>query len=134
MRIKSLLAVGVAALVMSGCIFTGGSPSKSPLANSPQGVAGVVTAASRTYEGELLTVTKADLTLRTSDGIVVIPYSRLESGGFSAIDVDIVGAPSPRNLDQLRYASRYPYGIPDAAMKAILAQLGRPAPDTVGAR
>jgi len=28
MRIKSLLAVGVAALVMSGCIFTGGSPSK----------------------------------------------------------------------------------------------------------
>jgi hypothetical protein len=115
---------------MTGCIYTGGSPSKAPLANSPEGVAGVVALHSDVYQGELLTVTKADLTLRTSERVVVIPYSLVESGAFSAIDVDIVGVPSPTNLSQLRYASRYPYGVPDAAMKAILAKIGRSAPDT----
>jgi hypothetical protein len=89
---------------------------------------------SRTYEGELLTVTRADLTMRTSEAVVVIPYSQIESGDFSAIDVGIAKAPSPRNLDQLRYASRFPYGIPDAAMKAILSKMGRSAPDTARTR
>jgi hypothetical protein len=120
--------------VATGCIYTGGSPSKSPLANSPEGVAGVVTVAGNVYEGELLTVTRADLTMRTSEAVVVIPYSQIESGGFAAIDVDIAGVPSPRHLDQLRYASRFPYGIPDPALKAILSKMGRPAPDTVRTR
>ena len=133
MRNVSFPALGVVALTVTGCIYTGGSPSKSPLANSPEGVAGVVTAAARVYEGELLTVTRADLTMRTSEAVVVIPYSEIESGDFGAIDVGIVGAPSPTNLYQLRYASRFPYGIPDAAMKAILSKLGRSVPDTVRA-
>ena len=130
MRNRRFAAPGVLALVVSGCIYTGGSPSKSPLANSPEGVAGVVTVATHVYEGELLAVTKADLTMRTPEAVVVIPYSQIESGGFSAIDVTIVGVPSPRNLSQLRYASRFPYGIPDAAMRAILSKMGRAAPDT----
>ncbi len=134
MRNGGFPALGVLALVVNGCIYTGGSPSKSPLANSPEGVAGVVTVATHVYEGELLTVTPADLTMRTSGAIVVIPYSQIESGGFSAIDVHIAGAPSPRNLNQLRYASRFPYGIPDAAMKAILSKMGRSAPDTARTR
>ncbi|HJP86727.1 MAG TPA: hypothetical protein VJ852_12095 [Gemmatimonadaceae bacterium] len=117
-------------LVGSGCIFTGGSPSESSLANSPQGVAGIVTVGPRVYEGELLTVTRTDLTLRTSTTVVVIPFSQIERGGFSEIDVYIAGAPSPTNLDQLRYASRFPYGIPAPAMKAILSSMGRSAPDT----
>jgi len=126
--------LGVLALLVNGCIYTGGSPSKSPLANSPEGVAGIVTVAMHVYKGELLTVTRADLTMRTSEGVVVIPYSQIESGSFSAIDVDIAGAPSPTHLYQLRYASRFPYGIPDAAMKAILSKMGRSAPDTVRTR
>ena len=133
MRHKILPALGVLGLGMGGCIFTGGSPSKSPLANSPKGVSGVVAAASHIYLGELLTVTDSDLTMRTSERIVVIPYSRLERGDFSEIEVNIAGAPSRRNRDQLRYASRYPYGIPDVAMKAILSKMGRSAPDTVRA-
>jgi len=133
-RTRGFPALGVLALVLSGCIYTGGSPAKSPLANSPEGVAGVVTVATRVYEGELLTVTRADLTMRTSEAVVVIPYSQIDSGGFSAIDVHIVGAPSSRNLDQLRYASRFPYGIPDAALKAILSRMGRSAPDTARMR
>ena len=118
----------------SGCLFTGGSPSKSPLANSPEGVGGVVTIATQVYEGELLTVTQADLTMRTSRAVVVIPFSQIESGDFSAIDVHIARAPSPTNLDQLRYASRFPYGIPEPAMKAILSRMLRIAPDTVRSR
>ena len=134
MRHGGLPALGVLTLLVSGCVYTGGSPSKSALASSPEGVAGVVRVATHVYEGELLTVTKADLTMRTSDAVVVIPYSQIERGGFSAIDVGIAGAPSPTHLDQLRYASRFPYGIPDAAMKAILSKIGRSAPDTARAR
>jgi hypothetical protein len=133
LTLTALGVVALAALTSTGCIFTGGSPSRAPLANSPKGVAGVVAAASDMYEGELLTVTRADLTLRTSERVVVIPYSLVDSGGFSAIDVHIVGAPSQRNLEQLRYASRYPYGVPDSAMRAILAKMGRSAPDTARA-
>jgi hypothetical protein len=126
--------VAVLALVANGCLFTGGSPSESPLANSPEGVAGVVSAAERVYEGELLAVTQADLTMRTSTDVVVIPFSRIESGAFAAIDVRFSRTPSPTKLDQLRYASRFPYGIPGPAINAILSKMVRLAPDTVRQR
>jgi hypothetical protein len=127
---NSNLLLGVVSLLASGCIFTGGSPKESPLAKSPEGVEGVVAAAARLYEGELLTVTRADLTMLTSTGVTVIPFSQIESGVFSAIDVRFSNVPSATKLDQLRYASRFPYGIPDPAMKAILSKRGRAAPDT----
>ena len=60
--------------------------------------------------------------------------AQIESGDFSAIGVHIAGPPSPTHLNQLRYASRFPYGILDAAMKAILSKMGRSAPDTARAR
>ncbi len=83
------------------------------------------------YEGELLTVTAADLTMLTSTGVIVIPFSQIESGVFAAIDVRIAGIPSPTKLDQLRYASRFPYGIKAPVMNAILSKIGRSAPDTL---
>jgi hypothetical protein len=53
------------------------------------------------------------------------------SGDFGSIDVMIKGAPSSRHFDQLRYASRYPYGIPAPALRDLLAYLQRPKTDTV---
>ena len=85
----------------------------------------------RVFEGELLAVTPADLTMLTSTGVIVIPFSQIARGVFPAIDVRISGTPSPTKFDQLRYASRFPYGIPEPAMKAILSHVIRSAPDTV---
>ena len=125
------LTLGILSLLASACIYTGGSPTESPFANLPDGVAGVVTVPAHVYEGELLTVTLADLTMLTQTSVIVIPFSQIERGVFSAIDVRIRGAPSPAQFDQLRYASRFPYGIPEPAMKAILSRRGRATPDTV---
>ena len=134
MRNNIFSFVGVLAVVASGCLYTGGSPAESPLANSPQGVTAIVTAAEHLYEGELLAVTQVDLTMRTSTDVVVIPFSQIERATFSEIDVRFARTPSSTKLDQLRYASRFPYGIPDPAMKAILAKTVRLAPDTVRPR
>ena len=130
MRNGSYVPLAILALLASGCLYTGGSPSASPLANSPEGVAGVVTVGTHLYEGELLTVTAADLTMLTPMGVIVIPFSQIESGVFAAIDVRIAGIPSPTKWSQLRYASRFPYGIKAPVMSAILAKIGQSAPDT----
>jgi hypothetical protein len=123
--------ITVALCVAASCYHTSPPVERDPLALSPRGVSGEVATNARTYTGELLTITANDLTMLSENRIVVIPFSLMGSGDFGSIDVMIKGAPSSRHFDQLRYASRYPYGIPAPALRDLLAYLQRPKTDTV---
>jgi hypothetical protein len=126
-RVLMMLALCGAA----ACYHTSPPVERDPLALSPRGVNGVVATSAQTFSGELLTITANDLTMLSENRIVVIPFSLMGTGDFRDIDVMLKGAPSSRHFDQLRYASRYPYGIPVPAMQDLLAYLQRPKTDTV---
>jgi hypothetical protein len=120
-----------AALTLAGCYRTSPPLGRDPLAQSPRGVYGEATTRAHTYAGELLAVSASDLTMLAEGQVVVVPFTQLAVGDFRNIGVMIKGQPSTRHFDQLRYASRFPYGIPTPALRAILAQYSRSAPDTV---
>ena len=125
-----------AALILAcaaACIHTSREPRDDPAVRSPLGVHGEIVAGDARYSGELLTITAADFTLLTERGVVVIPFAIAGDGRFKAIDVSTYHAPWEVHAQQLKYASRYPYGIPDVALAAILRQRGQTAPDTVKA-
>ena len=117
----------------TACVHTSREPRDDPAVRSPLGVHGDIDAGTTRYSGELLTISGSDFTLLTDRGVVVIPFSLAGDGRFNAIDVRTYHAPWEVHARQLKYASRYPYGIPDVALAAILRQRGQSAPDTVKA-
>jgi hypothetical protein len=125
------LTIALALFAIAGCYHTSPPVERDPLAMSPRGVTGEVVTSTHTYAGELLAITANDLTMLSENRIVVIPFAIMGKGDFGKIDVMLNGAPSTRHFDQLRYASRYPYGIPAPALRDLLAYLQRPKTDTV---
>jgi hypothetical protein len=120
-----------AAGVVTACIQTSPDPRIDPALRSPLGVHGQIDVGGDRYEGELLTITAADFALLTDRHLVVIPFAIAGDARFSAIGVSTFRAPWTTHAEQLKYASRYPYGIPPAALDAILRQRGQTAPDTI---
>lgn len=126
-------AAALFSILASFACYTSRDPLRDPHALSPLGVHGEIQTSARDYSGELLALTDADFILLTSEGVVVIPFSVAGDGKFASIGVSTVGAPWDRHARQLRYASRYPYGIPPAALTAILRSKAQAAPDTAKA-
>jgi hypothetical protein len=129
MRHMVLALCMTAIFFAGGCIYTGRSPRNDPVARSPLGVHGQIRVGRDRYAGELLAITSNDFVLLT-DRVVVIPFAIAGVGDFGSIDIGTYGAPWQIHAEQLRYASRYPYGIPAEALDAILRQHGQTAPDT----
>ena len=121
----ALVCLGVA------CIHTTPAPRDDPTIRAPLGVHGEIDVGGDRYSGELLTITGTDFTLLTDRRLVVIPFAIARDGRFKAIGIGTYGAPWEVHAEQLKYASRYPYGIPDVALAAILRQRGQVAPDTI---
>lgn len=129
---RSFLVVLLGALAGAAC-YTSRDPLRDPRALSPRGVHGDIETSARNYSGELLALTDADFVLLTDERLVVIPFVVARDGKFGSIGVSTFGAPWERHAEQLRYSSRYPYGIPPAALSAILRSKGQEAPDTAKA-
>lgn len=115
----------------AACIYTSPPATHDAIALSPLGVHGNITAGTNRYSGELLAITRTDFVLLTSRRLFVIPFQIAGPGDFSSIDVRTYGAPWETHATQLRYASRYPQGIPGVALAAILQSKGQTSPDTV---
>lgn len=129
MRSRPLAFLAFAAV--SSCIHTGPVPNRDPIVLSPLGVHGDIDVGANRYSGELLAITDREFLLLTSSRLFVIPFPIAGSGDFSSIDIRTYGAPWQTHAEQLRYASRYPQGIPAPALSAILRSKGQAAPDTV---
>jgi hypothetical protein len=127
---RALLALSIAATCLAAACYTSVDPRTDPTLRSPLGVHGEVDVGGSRYAGELLTITAADFTLLTDRRLVVIPFTVAGDGRFKSIGIGTYGPPWPANAEQLKYASRYPYGIPAVALEAILRQHGQTAPDT----
>ena len=86
--------------------------------------------------GELLAIDEFAYVLLVRGRVGVAPFAAVEHAFFaqvgSAASSPGVG-PSPRMRERVRLLSRFPYGIPRAAMTALLAESGQVAPDDLAA-
>lgn len=92
----------------------------------------------RTIAGELLMLDSASVTLLTPEGITVAPHVAVEEVRFAGFprlrpDRGMYYLP-PGIMDRIRLESRYPYGIPDPALQAIMRAKSQSRVDTVGAQ
>ena len=125
-----------AALALLSACMTSAHPASFEPARGPRGVEGTIVVSGRTHSPvELLAI--------HDSGYVVLVGGRVGFASFPAVTrawfrqlgpsvaTDRMGVPAPDMREQLRFASRFPYGIPDQAMAALLQRGGQQAPDNL---
>jgi hypothetical protein len=128
----------VALALVSGCAPTSAHPSAFEPAHVPYGVQGTLRVGATTYHDvELLAVQDSGYVVLTNSRIGVAPFRDVSLARFRrfgyAVPTDRNGIPTADAREQLRFLSRFPYGIPAPAMAALLQHAGQQAPDTLGA-
>ena len=127
----------LAALALASGCYTSPKPEVYGPALSPTGIHGVLQARSGVrVSGELLEVRDSAYVMLVSDRVVIIPYGVLSSGSFDHQDwttFDSFAHPSVETRQRLRWDSRFPFGMQDRAMAALLRAGGQSEPTVITA-
>ena len=129
--------VAFAALVMSmqACLWTSPAP-KDVVLRSVHGENAIVHLARVNASGELLTVNDSSIVLLTNARVVVVPLAAvrlIEFGPMSTFST-YNGSVAADDQAKVLQRSRFPYGITNDAMKALLQAAGQTQPDVVAPR
>ncbi|HEY0673286.1 MAG TPA: hypothetical protein VGD27_13505 [Longimicrobiales bacterium] len=113
--------------LLTGC-KVGKNVKNVPAAVTPAGVSGWAEVDGTRYQGEILTATDSSIVLLAAprQRLLEIPAARikrLDFRPFLSHDETLQAA----DLAQLRNASRFPYGIPENALAALLAHYNQQA-------
>jgi hypothetical protein len=124
-------------MMLATACTTSADPRQFELAQSPHGVAGTVTVGERRFAvQELLAVQDSGYVVLVGGRVAFGPFRLVNNARFrhlgSIVPVNSEGTPAPGRLQQLRFASRFPHGIPAPAMAALLRQSQQQAVDTLG--
>ena len=126
----------LAALVLSAACYTSPKPEVYAPALSPAGVRGVLRLRSGTDAvGELLEVREDAYVLLINDRVTIVPYTTIASGTFEHQDwmsLGSVASPNAATRQRLRWDSRFPFGMRDPALAALLRASKQTEPDIVG--
>jgi hypothetical protein len=90
----------------------------------------------RRVEGELLALTDTGYVLEIGGRIAFARYSDVKEAEFDRVGPLTFKArqtPSVRVRIKMRHLSRFPYGITDTALSALLSNAGQSAPENLGA-
>ena len=133
-----MLQLTAVMVVAVGC-YTSVKPEGYGPALSPEGVHGVLAATSGiSIRGELLEVRDSAYVMLVANRVTIVPYRALSSASFEHQDwatFDSFTSPSADTRARLRWDSRFPFGLQDRALAALLQSSGQAQPDviTVGA-
>ena len=89
------------------------------------GVDGQLVAHGRRVSGELLEVRDTAFVLLSGDAIVLVPKFAIEESNFRGLDVHRGAELTGEVLEQHRLLSRFPMGMPPAALRSLLRQSGQ---------
>jgi hypothetical protein len=130
-----VICCALAVLVVSSSCYTSPPPQNYGPALAPNGVHGVLaTGASAALSGELLEVRDSAYVMLVDSRVVIVPYRLIRSADFEHQDWAQFGSitkPSASTRERLRWDSRFPFGIRDEAMAALLRRSGQSRPDVV---
>lgn len=127
------------ALLLSAACYTSPEPEVYAPALSPHGVHGVLHLRTGAEAGgELLEVRDSAYVLLINDRVTVVPFTAIATGTFEHQDWMSFGSaatPNAETRQRLRWDSRFPFGIRDPALAALLRAGKQTEPDIVnGAR
>ena len=123
-------SIAVLCVLLSGCAV-GKNVNSVPVAVTPSGAEGRLQLEQGTLTGELLSVTDSSvIVLNAQQKVVSLPLVRIRGLEFKPFVIN-VGRPDQQQLGVLRRISRFPFGIPDAALAALLARSGQSSIESV---
>lgn len=128
MRVPIVL---VAWLGLAGC-HVGPRPKTFPPALGPEGVAArLVTHSNRKLSGELLVVQDTALIVRGRDSLYFVPVAAIKQGTFHQLTEAAIRrgvfVRKEAGRAQLLLVSRFPQGLSDERLQALLAAYGQHA-------
>jgi hypothetical protein len=111
------------ALCAACVLHTGKQPSGFKPAHTAMGIQASLSLTTARLNGELLDVRDTALVLLTEQQVALVPYPAIMRATFSNTDVTIANRQRPvsKAFSELRLLSRFPYGIPDDALRRLLA-------------
>ena len=134
---RRVLLAAIACSVAAGCMS---SPpvEKSPRIRTAEGIAAkLVLLSGNSVTGELLALDTAAVTLLAGPGIVVVRHeavSEAHFAGYHRLTRDRQAYVVERERwERIRLESRYPYGIPEPALTAIMRARNQARIDTLRA-
>jgi hypothetical protein len=93
-----------------------------PAVITAHGVQGSTRVADRTFTGEVMTATDSSIVMLTTEGrLVEIPADHMRRVDFRPF-LRQETRPTPQDLARLLRVSRFPYGIPDVALRELLTR------------
>jgi len=117
-------------LGLAGC-HVGPRLRTFPPAQGPEGVAARLVTRSRQVRGEVLVVQDTALIVRGGDSLYFVPIAAIRQGTFpKVIEVEIRKGEFVRwgtSRERLRLVSRFPQGLSDDRLQALLAAYGQRA-------
>jgi hypothetical protein len=133
---RRLLAASVLLATLSAC-STSPSPHDYLPAVEPSGIRGDLTTTFTrgALRVELLAVDDSSYIVLSRDRVAVAPFRIVQIAVFEPIGTTTRGGrgPSSGHRSQLKYASRFPYGIPAPVMARLLEKSGQQRPDDLAA-
>jgi len=133
---RRLLAASALLATLTAC-RTSPSPHDYLPAVEPSGIHGDLqtTFDRNPLRVELLAVDDSSYLVLSRDRVAVAPFRVVQRAVFEPIGTTTKdgSAPSSGHRSQLKYASRFPYGIPAAAMSRLLEKSGQQRPDDLAA-
>ena len=117
-----------------GACYTSPPPEGFGQALQPNGVQGTLTVTGgKRVHGELLEVRDSAYVLLVDNRVAVVPYRAIQEAGFEHQDWACCSYanPSASVRERLRWSSRFPFGIRDEALAALLRASGQTRPDSV---
>lgn len=122
--------IAVLCALLSGCAL-GKNVNSVPAAVTPSGAEGRLQLERGTLTGELLTVTDSSvIVLNAQQKVISLPLARIRGLEFKPF-VNTERRPDQQQLGVLRRISRFPFGIPSAALAALLAHAGQSSIESV---
>ena len=135
-RLAVAAALLAAATAPTAC-HTSPPPEQYTPARDPRGVGGTLTMQDgRTVAGELLAVDDSSFVMLAGRRVGVARFGAVRRAAFAhlgPVSRSSGGRPTPQMLERARLLSRFPFGIPPAAMTALLADAQQAAPDDLAA-
>lgn len=117
-----IVALGML-ILLTGCqVRIGKRVEDYAPAHRAAGTGAMINTATQGVMGELLEVRDTALVVLTSDRVVLVPSRAIIAMKFDDLDVANHAAPlTPDQARHLRLLSRFPYGVPDEALRKLLA-------------
>jgi hypothetical protein len=123
MRYVTILSL----LALTSCVFRFGQHVRDyDPATRASGTGATINTATLQVAGELLEVSDTALVVLTSSRVTLVPTRLISAMRFDDLPISQPSSLTPEEARRLRLLSRFPYGMPDEALRRLMTSRQQP--------